>query len=64
MFCPFVKGDCVADCIFYNGKNDCNFLGIITKIRNNTGSDQTESWNINNKLDTISDKIDSIIKKL
>ena len=64
MFCPFVKGNCVSDCVFNNGNDECNVLRIITKIEKNTGSDQTESWYIDNKLSSISEKLDNIIDKL
>lgn len=64
MFCPFIKKDCVSDCVFYSRNNKCGLLETVSRIESNTGSDQTESWNINSKLSDISDKLDCIIKKL
>ena len=64
MFCPFVKGNCVSDCVFNNGDNNCKLLNTLTRIESNTGSDQTESWFINSKLDDVLDKLDCIIEKI
>lgn len=64
MFCPFVKGKCVPDCIFNNTPNDCKLLDSLKSIENNTGTDQTDSWWINSKLGDVLDKLDHIIEKL
>ena len=32
MFCPFIKGACVSDCVFCNDDNTCNFINTIIKI--------------------------------
>ena len=63
MYCPFVKGNCVSNCIFNNDDN-CNLLNMMQNIQCNTSSDQTESWAIKSKLGDISDKLDSIIENL
>ncbi len=63
MFCPFIKENCSSNCVF-NNNNNCKLLRIMKSIESNTGSDQTESWDINNKLGDISDKLDRIIKIL
>jgi len=36
----------------------------LTFIKSNTGSDQTDSWDISQKLGDIIDKLDILIKKL
>lgn len=94
MFCPFVNGECVVECIFNNGCYDaddpenCNLMDAIRNIQSdgfvertpndylesiettlktvssNTGSDQTESWNINNTLDDILTELKEIKKKI
>ena len=94
MFCPFVNGDCVSECIFNNGcfnegdPENCNLMDAVrniqsdgfierspkdylesietelSSIKSNTGSDQTESWNINNTLEDILTKLKEINKKL
>ena len=94
MFCPFVNGDCVSECIFNNGCYDegdpenCNLMDAVRNIqsdgfiertpkdyleniettldsiRSNTGSDQTESWEISSKLDEILIKLEEVKKKL
>lgn len=94
MFCPFIKGDCVSECIFNNGCGDegdpenCNLMDAVRNIqsdgfvertpkdylesiettldsiRSNTGSDQTESWEISSKLDDVLHKLDEIKKKV
>ena len=64
MFCPFVKGECRSDCIFNGDDGACMILDNIVEIERNTGSDQTESWYIDNKLGEISDKLDNILKKI
>lgn len=64
MFCPFIKKDCVSDCIFKNSDHSCDFLKAIKNIESNTGSDQTDSYWINSKLSDVSDKLDNIIKYL
>ena len=63
MYCPFVKGNCVSNCVF-NENNNCNLLKTIKNIEFNTNTDQTESWSINHELENISEKLDCIIKKL
>ncbi len=64
MFCPFIKGDCVSDCVFNDSSNKCKLLTTITSIESNTSCDQTESWSINHKLGDILDKLDYIIKQI
>ena len=65
MFCPFIKDTCNLSCVFSSDDfSSCALLETITKIESNTSSDQTESWSINSKLGDISDKLDTIIKKL
>ena len=64
MFCPFVNGNCVSNCVFCNNDGSCSLLKNIAAIKSNTGSDQTDSWYINNKLDTVLEKLDCIVKKL
>lgn len=94
MFCPFVKGDCVSECIFNNGcfnegdSENCNLMDAVrniqsdgfvertpkdylesietelSSIRSNTGSDQTESWNIDSKLDDVVRLLEEIKKTL
>ena len=63
MFCPFVKGNCVSDCVF-NDNNSCNLLKIIKNIEVNTSYDQTESVSIDYEVENISEKLDRIIEKL
>ena len=63
MFCPFTKENCSQNCTF-NNNNHCKILNIMESIESNTGSDQTESWYINDKLEDISKKLDCIIKIL
>lgn len=63
MFCPFIKGNCVSNCIFYNDNKTCDFVRIIKNIEFNTNTDQTESWSIDHKLGDILDKLDCINKK-
>ena len=63
MFCPFVKGACVTDCVFINNYNECSLAKSIPNIESNTGSDQTDSSYIDSKLGTIIEKLDRIIKK-
>ena len=64
MFCPFVKGECVCDCIFKEYDDSCNILKTISKIERNTSTDQTESWYINSKMDAISEKLDKITAEI
>lgn len=94
IFCPFTKGECVQECIFYNGIYDdmrtenCNLPNAIINIVSdgfderspkdylesietnleyivsNTGTDQTDSYDIKNELEEVSCKIDKIMKKL
>ena len=94
MFCPFVNGDCVSECIFNNGcfnegdPENCNLMDAVrniqsdgfierspkdylesietelSSIKSNTGSDQTESWNINSKLDDVVRLLEEIKKSL
>lgn len=93
-FCPFINGDCVAECVFNNGcykvgdPENCNLKDAVRNIqsdgfedrtprdylqsienklkdiKSNTGSDQTESYEIKNELEDISRKLDQIMKKL
>lgn len=63
MFCPFVKGECVSDCVFLNQYKDCSLAKSIPNIEYNTGSDQTDSSYIDSKLGTIIEKLDRIIEK-
>lgn len=64
MYCPFIKNNCNSDCVFCGNNNTCNLLTTLKNIEINTGSDQTESWYINDKLKEVSNKLDSIIKKI
>lgn len=91
MFCPFVNGVCVSDCVFNNHKfeeyssENCNlsvaarnmqaaeffertpkdYLESIKSkldhIDNNTSKDQTDSWQINEKLGCVLDKLNSVL---
>lgn len=62
MFCPFVKGDCVPECIFNNGcldENDpcnCNLFDAVSMIQSFGFTDTNlEDYlqNIDSTLDTV-----------
>lgn len=63
MFCPFVKGECVSDCVFLNQYKDCSLAKSIPNIESNTGSDQTDSYQISQKLGDIADQLKILIKR-
>lgn len=93
IFCPFINGSCVPECVFNNGcykegdPENCNLMDAVRNIqsdgfiertpkdylegiedklqsiKSNTGSDQTESYEIKNELEEITRKLDRIMKK-
>lgn len=64
MFCPFVNGDCVTNCVFNDEPNDCKILTNLGNIEYNTSCDQTDSSYIDSKLRDVLSKLDDILKKL
>lgn len=64
IFCPFVKGDCVAECVFNNccfdegDRENCNLNDAVDMIRSFGFADRTlESYL--EKLESVSKNIDS-----
>lgn len=94
MFCPFIKDNCVNDCVFNNHKfemessENCTLMEAARNIQSaefpertpkdyldsiesklyhidyNTSKDQTDSWQINEKLDCVIEKLNRILNKL
>ncbi len=63
MFCPFIKGECVLDCIFNNGDYDvdnpdtCNLADAINIIQLSI----SEEHNPIKRLEDIEKKLSSIV---